>query len=441
MTVQDLFSVRSVSSVVVFILPQSSQSAQRGVVNSYLETCQDDKLFDFKLSFMVWSHFTSYYSTPRAIVWAAWDPHMQHRGSVNAEAWEKVDIRKSAEEWATPPDLTQKLNSLITKEIYQTLMRPGEVDVPFLSSRGFKILKDSATRIVFHEECPGWLIKVGVREVRELPMESTVKLEQAHAQNMMHTVKKPVRNPNLLRAAGRAFFIKQLADLSANKRKYFDFPQEYIYTIPHAPADANPHQRYFSVSEKKNIYSGNETLAFIHDQDVETQREIAKKIVAFIKRTRIHDLHKNNLVLSKDKNHWCFEIIDMEPLGILIDSEDTSANLFQPVEHVLLGLISFRDRYCRRHGLTTMAEEVDQAIVDYLKEHHNLNVRVDNPFVDREPTTLFQRIGSAVLIIVSLLLIIIPIALFIISFIAACCCPADQATIRLNTPGINHLSI
>jgi hypothetical protein len=379
---------------------------------------------------MIFSTFGSYYFHRDTVSWTAWDPNLQHRSKKEASPDEIVDIDEAAHTYQVPETVKESLDTLITPEVYKRLLSSDENEFMELKDLGFKIVKTGkVNRVVCHKSCPEWLIKVGIEAERLLAMEGPVKISQALQQENKKATNAwlPLRNQNLLRASGRSYFVKQLSGLEPKDQKLFDFAEEYLYECPHAQINAQPHQKYFAISRKKSTFTGKETVEFIRDQEENVQRLIAQKIVKFIKCTRMHDWHRENLLLSKEAKSWRFEIIDSEPLGVLIDKEDTGAHLFESDEHVLLGLIAFRDWYCRDNGLTIMTEEINMAIVTYLNEHPEIDAKVtkDLEFVDRTPATACQITRMIALIFVSILFPVLPLVLLITAIFQTCCCQKE----------------
>jgi hypothetical protein len=384
-----------------------------------------------------------FYMPHNAVAWAAWDPDFSHRKKSNAESWEVIAIDEAAKKYQVKPETRKFLDEIITEEVYQQLI--CQESIAELKQQGFVILKDWKTnRVLYHRDQPDWIIKVSLKAKRYLPLEGPYKVKKGLASEIpKKEVWRPLRNTNLLRAAGRDYFVGQLQDLEAEDREFFDFAEEYIYHSLHAPPDAPMHQKYFSIAKRKNTYSGSETVELIQDQEVEVQREIANKFIKIIKNTRIHDWHAENVLLSKEVARWRFDFIDSEPLGILIDSEDNGAHLLDPKEQVLFGLISFRDWYCRDNGLTVMAEEVDRAIVDYLSdnEHIETKVQTQDNFYDPASMTACQTARMVALIIVSIFCPLVPLILLIVALFKSCCCPDQHPTDRFEhvdfegTPG------
>jgi len=381
---------------------------------------------------MVLSTFSHYYFQSNEIIWKAWDATCRCRKISEAEEWEKIDIDEGAQKYAVPNSVQNQLDACITQETYQQLIsiqyeeKVGKISVhKSLIDKGFCFLKDSSgSRVVYHQSCPEWIIKIGLKKARKLPLGGPVKVKKNDPE-----VWHPLLNLNLLRAAGKEFFIKQLEGMSSTDLKLFNFTEEYIYESPHAPKTAPTHHKYFSISKRRETYSGTETIEFIQSQQEGVQRLLAQKIVEFIKRTRIHDWHRGNLLLSKEiKDRWCFEIIDTEPMGILIDHNDTEANLLDTREHALLGLICFRDWYCRVNGLTILADEINKAIVNYKEENEDIELLEKGVWKVPAPMTFLQMTQTTAMIVGSIFLPILPLFLLIAAIFQECCCSAKKGT-------------
>lgn len=357
---------------------------------------------------MVWAAFKSFYYIPDGIAWAAWNPQLHHRKSETAN--ETVSIPQAAQRYAPSDEVNKRLNQLITQEVYSQLISK-KLDIPFLEKRGFRVIKDTGTRVFFHQDYKDWLIKVGVSSTRSLPMASSVKCLSTPAEKR-ETVYKPIRNINLLRAPGREFFKNQLRDANVAD-PLFHFPKERIYTCPHAEPGAKHHQKYFSISQRQKTYSPGETVAILKNFSETKQRETAQKFIQFIMLTRIHDNTPGNLVLRKDLKHVCFEVLDSEPIGVLMDSDDKGDHLFEPKEHILHALITFRDHYCRANGLIYMAEVADRAIIHYLEKNPDISVDLEQKFIDALPATTCQQVEYVSLILASILCPLLPLAFLV----------------------------
>jgi hypothetical protein len=364
---------------------------------------------------MVCAYFQSFYQQSDAVAWISWDPQIKRKGGQEAEDWEKISIEGLAETHPVPTSVEEMLNRYITKEVYDHLFG-DQFDEEFLRQHGFQILKNSSTSILVHEKIDGWLIKIGQKPTRELLMDSFTQARKASVSEQKN-IWLPVLHTNLLRPAGQDFFANHLKKMDKGDQALFNLPHEYLYRSPHAPLNAPLHEQYFAISERRYTHSGDETIALLKEKNLTEQREYARKINAFIIATRFTDFHKNNLLFSR-KIPNCFELIDMEPIGIIIDAEDNGMHLFNAEEQVLLGLIAFRDTYCIDNGLTAMALEADQAIVDYLGERPDLKAKVGaNTFrLEHLPTTRCQKIRKYALITLSIIIPIIPIIILIWSF-------------------------
>jgi hypothetical protein len=378
---------------------------------------------------MVWTSFKEHYYKPNGIAWL--DFEMRPRDRENAKKREVITVAEAAQKFYAPENIQAKLNNRITNEVYKNLIGK-ELDLGSLQERGFRVIKNDETRIVFHNDCADLLIKV---------CPSEVPLESSSSQGIKEE-KESVFNINLMRAARRHFFWTQLNDPNDSEacdfRQHFKIPIEYIYSSPHAESEASDHQKCFFISENQgNIYSPEESLVKIKAFTPRVRREIAQATSAFIKKTGMHIL-RQNYVLSRDaefqdSKHWRFEIIDS-------DSQDEGAQSFDPVAQVLSSLLSFRDHYCRKQGMLTMAKGVDKAIVDYLCENDaglNSCIHEFKTSITPLPVTQCQKRETGALICISILLPVIPIVFLIESSLASCYVfrdPRDQFDVVYDTP-------
>jgi hypothetical protein len=390
------------------------------------------------------STFTGYYYKPRATAYEAWDPTLKHRRP--SADFESVSISQVAKDHPVPSKLKNTLNKIITPEIYRKLCAQ-KLDVDYLKTEGFIILnkgKKGSARIFTHQRCSTHLIKVRVKSCYTLPMEGPIKnlealrearfvrekIKNLEALGEHKEIKKleaerqkkkseawyPLRNTNLLRPVGRAFFAQQIKNLPKEEQKYYELPKEYLYPCPHAHPKSRDRKRFFSISERKRICSEEETLQRIQNADEKTQRLVIAPRLLQLANMRMHDLHRSNVRLSCDSSDFKFVLIDTEPIGIIMDKADTTgAHLFNPAEQVLLGMIKLRDRFCYSQKLITLTTVVNEAIVDYLNEHPEISVQREDMYykVLELPASGCQIFRAVLLTVVSVLCPLIPLILAI----------------------------
>ncbi len=166
---------------------------------------------------------------------------------------------------------------------------------------------------------------------------------------------------------------------------------------------------------------------FIHPQILENnftfetrdQVLLANRIIHFIKATGLLDFHSGNLVLKRDRSHFIFEVIDTEPLGLFVAGErERRQGLIPRKYRVLIGLLNFRDLYCRK--LPVFKQEAEKAIRAFLMENPDMQVRAEKPSSER-----WIMVAK---IVFSFIIPLIPLLIFVWALIEECCCNFDNVS-------------
>jgi hypothetical protein len=363
------------------------------------------------------TRFKSYYSTTYEHYYTAWEPEHVPVKSLEKR---KISVEDSATRYGVPQELEGTLKELLetvydNETVYDKMGEGNfEENRAFYEKRGFRVLKAGGTLVLEHDSLPGYLIK------------TTGVAREFHRGTIPdRTEKVPIKHTNLLRAEGRAYYEERSTD------PMFTFPQEYLYEYeyPHADSESPLHRRFFSISEKVTVYSPKESIEQVRNLNSERQIALAQKVCDFIKKTGLVDMHDGNLLLRKDLEEWTFSLIDLEPLWLFIEQNDENTDSLEINEMlVLLGLIKFRDYYCRKNGLTEMAHYVDDRIQEYVEQHPKLKGKEINDgnlsagiFVDKVQE--FDALSVLkILLTIPFFFIVLPI----LAIRAGCSAPQEQ---------------
>lgn len=316
-----------------------------------------------------------------------------------------IDIAKVYNDHKVPEDVGKALSQLIDKNIHEHLVR-REFDPAFFERKGFSILKESSTVVLEHPGyLPGYLIKTAPASRNFAYMEGPYK-----SRNSIRTLSYT----NLLRCVGTEKFRKKMEGHTD-----FEFPDEYLYCSPHASSQDTLNRRYYAISKKKEVYSSSNTRKQLQRLKTRDQVLLANRIIHFIKATGLLDFHSGNLVLKRDRSHFIFEVIDTEPLGLFVAGEEERRQGLIPRKYrVLIGLLNFRDLYCRK--LPVFKQEAEKAIRAFLMENPDMQVRAEKPSSER-----WIMVAK---IVFSFIIPLIPLLIFVWALIEECCCNFDNVS-------------
>lgn len=358
----------------------------------------------------IWQTFSSFYVNPEEC-FVTWDPRFETVSDVYDDQF--VDIEQEAARYRPPEEVAKVIDDLIDKTIHRQLVS-DRFDESFFLRRGFSVLTTEGTHILKHRDLPGYLIKVSRNEERPY------FLDGDYDQTKVRTIK----HMNLLRAPGRQYYYEHM---NASDDRFYHLPDEYLYKSPHARRSDPLHHRFYAISAMSDAYSPQESIQQINQMDEEGQRQIAKNKIAFIERTGLVDVHTGNFLLRKDGQG--FDVIDLEPLGVMVEKEDTSNNLLTHEQQVALGLLYFRNVYCLQEAQNSvMAEEAGLALEDYLEAHPDLHMHKISIL------TCGQWCELIVKIFFSVIIPLIPLLVFIWACASVWCC-SDQSS---NEEGFNQ---
>ncbi len=307
-----------------------------------------------------------YYLQSRSYTYCAVEPRPKRRSDF---ADYQVDVRASYEEHKINEVVQRQLDGLITTEMHAKLVADGPFDAEYFKMRGFKVLKGRDSRVLTHPSLPNHLIKTSV-QTRYFRWKIIPQRQPMQA---------PMQSTNLLRAHGHNYY-----ETNNSNKEDFSLPGEYLYKSPHANQSDALHRQYYAISEKAEVYSRRKSDQIVSGLNSQEQRDVAEKVCTFIKETGITDVHAGNLLVTKNKENLHFTLIDQEPLLLYVEKSDSGSEqfLYNTEDRALIGLINFRNAYCRQHQLTEMALYVDEQIVAHLSENENIEVRQNAAFTD-----------------------------------------------------------
>ncbi|MCH9626554.1 MAG: hypothetical protein S4CHLAM2_01760 [Chlamydiales bacterium] len=311
-----------------------------------------------------WERLKPYYYQTESYAYRSVQPWPTQRSDYSAY---KVNVEDSFTAHQVDETVRQQLDALITPEMHAQLVATSTFDATFFKNRGFRVLKGSDSRVLTHPAVPGYLIKTSVQK-RNFKW-GTIPGK---------TGRVPIQHTNLLRAHGHEYYQRHNTN-----QDVFSFPNEYLYQSPHALPQDGLHERYYAISQQAEVYSRKQSCQIVASLSGEEQIRVAEKVCTFIKETGLTDMHAGNLLVTRHRDSIHFTVIDQEPLYLYVEHADRRSEqyLYSREDCALIGLMSFRDHYCRRNGLSEMALCVDQQIEEHIREHH-LNVRTYSDQID-----------------------------------------------------------
>lgn len=364
---------------------------------------------------MAFARFAEFYNPPSEYPYYRFQiPQQRNKPEKRIEISEEI-----YKKYKVPSEVEVLLSGLISADIHDHLVRQT-FDPDFFERHGFIIIKNSSTVVLEHPNLPGYLIKTAAASRNFAYMEGPYRSHR-HVRTISYT--------NLLRAPGSEKFQKKAEGIEG-----FEFPEEYLYLSPHIPEDVKKGRappeplncRYYAISKKKNIYSSKATRKKLQSLKRRSQVILAHRIIDFIKKTGLMDCHAGNLVLKRNEANFVFEVIDTEPLGVFVAEEDERAQgLISHKYRVLVGLLNFRDLYCRK--LPIFKQETEKAIRAFLEHNPQMHVRPEK--TSSEKWTLVAKI------VFSIIFPIIPLLVLTWAFIEELCCNFDNvSSTRLDFP-------
>lgn len=352
------------------------------------------------------SRFCEFYNPVEVKAWPIYSPKLKREK--HPKPSQVINIEKSFLANRVSEKVKRRLDHLITRRVYQKLIAPNHFDKRFFVKKGFTIVKGGrSNRVLEHPSVPNYLIKICVRSSRSIPIKGK---DHPREKNKIWRLK----HTNLLRPAGRTYFKTCLID--ARVKKWFEFPEEYLYSPIHASRSPSLQKHYFAVSEKKEIYTGEATKAIIESLPEEGQRKVARIWIKFVKKTGFIDMLIPNIVIRKDLEKWRFCVVDPEPFGAVIEESDKGRHLISHKYRVLLGLIRFRDEYCLKGNMSlAMKEEAENAIQQYLKDNPDIELEESDEayYTNEKSTSTASKVWKWAMIILSIVIPLIPILVFL----------------------------
>ncbi|MGR3951364.1 MAG: hypothetical protein QRY74_00350 [Chlamydia sp.] len=271
------------------------------------------------------------------------DDQQQEKGIIYPN--QVIDIEKKASKFFFKPEeeeTVKKIRAVIDKEVHSRLtthINIVELKKNVLEDKKF-IALDSSSKILEHPDFDGWIMKGGGQHSgKSVPTgEGTTygnQYENLMRVNMAHIMQKRIEKYRL--------------DIV--------IPQKRL--LPTGKGNKVPlHEKYYVFSQKIEILSFTDTCSALQKMDKEKQEAIAETISNFIILTGFMDAHFGNIRWNQKLEK--IAIIDTEPLGFLISSQEKSTKT--PLPPLLSNAKSVKE--CILIGLSRFKTEVNSKAVN-----------------------------------------------------------------------------
>ncbi len=220
-----------------------------------------------------------------------------------------IDIEKKASKFFFKPEeeeTVKKIRTIIDDVVHRHITTNdiiiGQQDS--LKERKFIVL-DRSSKILEHPDFDGWIMKGGGQHSGKLVSTAEGTTYGKQYENLMR-----VHMANIMRKRIKKY---ELDIIIPEKR-----------LLPTEKGNNAPlHEKYYVFSQKIDILSFTDTCSTLQTMEEEQQKAIAKTISDFIILTGFMDAHFGNIRWSQELKK--IAIIDTEPLGFLISSQEKNA--------------------------------------------------------------------------------------------------------------------
>jgi hypothetical protein len=192
----------------------------------------------------------------------------------------------------------------------------AEKENDLLKSQGFNIIgskKDSFTKehrpfysTMEHPDLQGWIIETAAAKPKDLNHTLIVNdiEEGAYLQ----------KEDALLQIE----MAKRIEKVAKQEKIEVVIPKKTLVSYEHSEGISDPCQKYCILTEKLNVLSPQETVNTIKAMDADSQKDLARKIIALIKKAGIAGASFETIRLTSDGK---IAIIKMNPHGLIVEKK------------------------------------------------------------------------------------------------------------------------